>query len=160
MALTGTLRSWPAALAALLLASGLSDPAAAQAEGGLYIAGAGFSFKAAAERGLAQNPPGQRFFVLALPPETAALTSAATRAQVRLRERVLAAHGVLLVCQRDLDNGRIAAARLAPGVAAVRGWPSPGVNEMSPGRRVFAGEDAAALPAANEVLRRLRSACS
>ena len=47
--------------------------ASAQSEGGLYIAGAGFSFQVAAERALAQNPGGRRFFVLSLPPETAAL---------------------------------------------------------------------------------------
>ncbi|HMO47284.1 MAG TPA: hypothetical protein PKB14_14780 [Rubrivivax sp.] len=161
MALNDTLRSSPAALAALLaLALGPAGWAAAQSEGGLYIAGAEFSFKTAAERGLAQNPRGQRFFVLALPPESAALTTSATRAQVRLRERVLAANGVLMVCRRDLDNGRIAAQRLAPGVVAVRGWPAQGVHEMSPGQRHFAGEDPAPLPASNEALRRLRSACS
>lgn len=161
MAPLGMLRSRAATLAALLaLAHGLADTAAAQSEGGLYVAGTGFSFKTAAERGLAQNPGGRRFFVLAVPPESAALTSAATRSQQRLRERVLAANGALLVCQRDLDNGRIAAARLAPGVVAVRGWPAQGSRELPAGQRHFEGESPADLPAADEALRRLRSTCS
>ncbi|HRI18035.1 MAG TPA: hypothetical protein PL196_05890, partial [Burkholderiaceae bacterium] len=77
-----------------------------------------------------------------------------------LRERVVAANGVLFVCQRDIDNGRVPAARLAPGVVAVRGWPASGVGEMSDGQRHFAGENPANLPASNEALRRLRSSCS
>ena len=141
---------------ALALAASLSTAASAQTEGGLYIAGAGFTFQEAAQRGIAQNPGGRRFFVLSLPPETGALASTATPAQQRLRERVLAANGVLLVCQRDLDNGRINAANLAPGVVPVRG----NSNELPAGQRYFANENPADLPAANEALRRLRSTCS
>jgi len=65
--------------AAALLACALPGTALAQAEGGLYIAGYRFSFERAAEQALARNPPGQRFFVLALPQKSAALTQAATK---------------------------------------------------------------------------------
>jgi len=141
---------------ALALAASLSTAASAQTEGGLYIAGAGFTFQEAAQRGLSQNPGGRRFFLLSLPPEARALASTATPAQQRLRERVLAANGVLLVCQRDLDNGRINAGNLVAGVVPVRG----NSDELPPGQRYFANENPAELPAANEALRRLRSACS
>jgi hypothetical protein len=146
-------------LAALLAVAGASA-ASAPSEGGLYIAGAGFSFQVAAERAMAQNPGGRRFFLLTLPPEADALAASATPVQRRLRERVVAANGVLLVCQRDLDNGRIDAARLAGGVVAVRGWPAPGSSELPAGQRYFPNEDPATLPAANEALRQLRSTCS
>ncbi len=148
--------SW---IAALWLA--MAGTAGAQAaEGGLYIAGAGFSFKAAAERALAQNPAGRRFFLLTLPPEASALRRNALPAQARLRDRVIAAQGVLLVCQRDLDKGRIDAAQLVPGVVPVRGWPAKGGPQLPAGQRYFPGEDRSQLPAANEALRRLRSTCS
>lgn len=150
---------WRACLAALLAVAGASA-AAAPSEGGLYIAGAGFSFEVAAERGMSQNPGGRRFFLLTLPPEAAALGASASPAQRRLRERVLAANGVLLVCQRDLDNGRIDAARIAGGVVPVRGWPGPGSNELPAGQRYFPSEDPSTLPAANEALRQLRSTCT
>jgi hypothetical protein len=149
-------RQHAASLAALLSLAG----GAAAAEGGLYIAGDGFSFQTAAQRALAQNPGGRRFFLLALPPEAAALGAGATPAQRRLRERVDSANGVLMVCQRDLDNGRIAATGLAEGVVAVRGWPAGGSNSLPDGQRYLAGENPAQLPAANEALRRLRSTCS
>ena len=149
------LRSLPWAVAALTLAAN-----AAAAEGGLYIAGNGFSFHAAAERALASNPRGQRFFVLVLPREAAALGERATPAQRRLRDRVRLANGVLLVCQRDLDSGRIGAADLLEGVAAVHGWPAAGERALSPGQRTFANEDPALLPVSNEALRRLRATCS
>jgi len=148
-----------ACLAALLAVAGASA-ASAPSEGGLYIAGASFSFEVAAERAMSQNPGGRRFFVLVLPPEAAALGASASPAQRRLRERVLAANGMLLVCQRDLDNGRIDAARLVSGVVPVRGWPSPGSNELPAGQRYFPNEDPSRLPAANEALRQLRSTCS
>ena len=48
-------------IAAVLLAAAA---AAQPAQGGLYIAGDGFSFETAAQRGLAQNPGGRRFFLL------------------------------------------------------------------------------------------------
>lgn len=147
---------------AALLSACHAAPARAQApaEGGLYIAGAEFGFQVAAQRALAQNPPGRRFFVLALPPETNALTTRASASQAALRERVRQAGGVLFVCQRDIDSGRVPAARLAPGVVAVRGWPPSGVGVLSDGQRHVSGEDPAALPASNEALRRLRSSCS
>jgi len=147
-------RSRGAALAALLCLAGGTEAA----EGGLYIAGDGFSFQTAAQRALAQNPGGRGFFLLTLPSEAAALTTGATPAQRRLRERVVAANGVLLVCQRDLDNGRMGAG-LVEGLVPVRGWPS-GSTSLPAGQRHFDGEDPAQLPAANEALRRLRSACS
>lgn len=134
--------------------------ATAQTEGGLYIAGAGFSFQAAAERAIAGNAGGGRFFLLALPPETAALALSAGAAQTALRNRVTAAGGVLMVCQRDIDDGRVAAARLARGVVAVRGWPRPGQAELPAGQRYFSDEDPGQLPAANEALRQLRSTCT
>jgi hypothetical protein len=73
---------------------------------------------------------------------------------------VIAANGVLLVCQRDIDSGRISAAALAPRVVAVRGWPPAGSPSLPPGERYFQGENPANLPASNEALRRLRSTCS
>ena len=130
------------------------------AEGGLYIADKSFSFQVAVQRAMAQNPGGRRFFVLAVPPQTEALLASTRGPQAALRERALAANGVLLVCQRDIDNGRIDAADLAPGVVAVRGWPAPGSNALPKGQRYFADEDRAQLPASNEALRRLRSTCS
>ena len=145
---------------AVLLSSLVAAPAAAQSEGGLYIAGSGFSFAVAAERGLQQNPGGRRFFVLALPAEAAALRADASGPGAALRDRVLAAGGVLLVCQRDLNNGSINAATLVPGVVPARGWPAPGSNELPAGQRYFSGENAAQMPAANEALRSLRAACS
>ncbi|MBS0594422.1 MAG: hypothetical protein JSR84_13215 [Proteobacteria bacterium] len=151
-------RRWPAAAAALALSSLLQAQTAAQ--GGLYIAGDGFSFRQAADRGLAQNPGGQRFFVLLLPPETAAALRSANPAQARLRERVQAGNGQLLVCRRDLDRARIATEALADGVAAVRGFAPAGSPQLPHGERYFPDEDPARLPASNEALRRLRSTCS
>jgi hypothetical protein len=148
-----------ACLATLLAMAGTCE-ASAQSEGGLYVAGAGFSFQVAAERAMSQNPGGRRFFLLTLPPEVAALGASASPVQRRLRERVTAANGVLLVCQRDLDNGRIDAVRLASGVVPVRGWPAPGRNELPADQRYFPNEDPSMLPAANEALRQLRSTCS
>lgn len=144
---------------ALLAVAGASA-ASAQAEGGLYIAGAGFGFQVAAERAISQNPGGRRFFLLTLPPEAAALGASASPLQRRLRERVVAANGVLLVCQRDLDNGRIDGTRLASGVVPVRGWPGRGSDELPAGQRHFPNEDPSKLPVANEALRQLRSTCS
>jgi hypothetical protein len=134
--------------------------APAQSEGGLYIAGIGFSFQQAAEQGIAQNPGGRRFFLLSVPPETNALAVDAARPLAALRERVVASNGVLFVCQRDLDNGKVNASRLVPGVVAVRGWPSVGSAELTQGGRYFANENPANLPASNEALRRLRSTCA
>lgn len=143
-----------------LIACALPLAATAQDEGGLYIAGSGFSFEQAANRALSQNPKGQRFFVLVLPPNTGALMASAPKSSAALRERVVAGNGVLLVCQRDIDNGSIDATKLAPGVVAVRGFPPPGSNAIPPGERYLPDENRANLPQANEALRRLRSTCS
>ncbi len=96
--------------AAALLACATPRNALAAEEGGLYIAGYRSSFERAAEQGLSRNPPGQRFFVLALPPHAAALTTAATTAAAAVRDRVVASGGLLYVCQRDIDNGSVDAA--------------------------------------------------
>ncbi|MEF8728960.1 MAG: hypothetical protein V5B34_12230 [Accumulibacter sp.] len=132
----------------------------AQAEGGLYIAGDGFSFQAAADQGMAKNPRGRRFFLLSLPPETAALARTAARPLAAVRERVVAANGVLFVCQRDVDNGSLDLSLLVPEVIAVRGWPSPGSPQIPKGQRYFPDENPAVLPKANNSLRRLRTTCS
>ena len=143
-----------------LIACLLPLSAAAQTEGGLYVAGAGFSFEQAADDGLSRNPGGQRFFLLALPPQTEALTAKASKSQAAARQRVVAGNGVLLVCRRDIDNGSVDASRLVPGVVAVRGWPPAGSDPLPAGQRYFPDEDAANLPQSGEMLRRLRSACS
>jgi hypothetical protein len=149
------------AFAAVLGAAAIPTTASAQSEGGLYIAGgAGFSFRQAADQGIAKNPGGRRFFVLAVPPETAALAANATGALAAARDRVIAANGVLLVCQRDIDSGKVNAAALVPGVVAVRGWPPPGSNALPAGQRYFADENPDNLPASNEALRRARTTCS
>jgi hypothetical protein len=153
-------RSWLSSVIAAVAAALSASPASAQSDGGLYIAGAGFSFQTAAERALSQNAGPNRFFVLALPPETAALSVAAPAALAALRDRVVAANGVLLVCQRDIANGSINPAQLTPGVVPVRGWPPAGSNELPDGQRYFGGENPAQLPAADEALRRLRATCS
>lgn len=134
--------------------------AAAQQEGGLYIAGHEFNFEQAASRGLAQNPKGRRFFVLTLAPNAGALTVSASASEIALRERVLRSNGVLLACQRDIDRGSIDASKLAAGVSAVRGFPPPGSTAIPRGERYFPDEDRAKLPRSNEALRRLRSTCS
>ncbi len=150
-----------AALAALACAAGAVATAGAQsAQGGLYIAGAGFSFGQAAVQALKTNPEGQRFFLLSVPPETRALETAANEPLAALRARVLEAGGVLYVCQRDVDSGKVRLATLVPGVIAVRGWPPAGSAQLPADARYFPGENPAALPASNEALRRLRSTCS
>jgi hypothetical protein len=148
------------AAVAVAIATPWAAQAQAQPEGGLYIAGYGFSFVQAAQQGLAQNPAGRRFFVLALPPNTEALTRRASRQQATTRERAVARGGVLLVCQRDVDSGAVRAADLVPGVVAVRGFPPPGSADIPPGERYFPGEDGSRLPQSNTALRRLRSTCS
>ena len=146
--------------AAALIACALPRTALAQAEGGLYIADNRSNFERAAEQGLARNPPGQRFFVLALPPNTVALTTGATPSAAVVRERVVAAGGLLLVCQRDVDNGKVSAATLVPGVVAVRGFPPRGSNAIPRGERYYPDEDRSVLPQDNRSLKRLRKACS
>jgi hypothetical protein len=147
----------------LLAVAWAAAPATAHAqaeEGGLYIAGDGFGFEQAANEGLARNPGGQRFFLLALPPESDALTAKASKAQSAARERVVAGNGVLLVCKRDIENGAIDASRLNTAVTAVRGWPPRGSDALPPGQRYYADEDPARLPRADEALRRLRTTCT
>jgi hypothetical protein len=146
--------------AAALIASALPRTALAQAEGGLYIAGYRHNFERAAEQGLARNPAGQRFFVLALPPNTTALTRSASPSAAAVRERVAAAGGLLLVCQRDIDNGKIDAATLVPGVVAVRGFPPRGSDAIPRGERYYPDEDRTRLPQDNRSLKRLRKACT
>jgi hypothetical protein len=143
-----------------LVACAAPLPASAQVEGGLYVAGAGFSFEQAAADGLSKNPGGQRFFLLALPPQTVALTSKASRAQAAARKRVVDGNGVLLVCRRDVDSGAVDASRLVPGVVPVRGWPPAGSGDLPEGQRYFPDEDRTRLPQSDELLRRLRSTCS
>ena len=146
--------------AATLIGCALPRSALAQVEGGLYIAGYRFNFERAAEQGLERNPAGQRFFVLALPPNTAALTTAATPSAAAARERVVAAGGLLLVCQRDIDNGKVNAATLVPGVVAVRGFPPRGSNAIPRGERYYPDEDRSVLPQDNRSLKRLRKTCT
>lgn len=146
--------------AAVLIACALPITSLAQAEGGLYIAGYRFNFERAAEQGLARNPPGQRFFVLALPPNTAALTTGATMAADAVRDRVVASGGLLYVCQRDIDNGSVDAATLVPGVVAVRGFPPSGSDAIPRGERYFPDENRDQLPRNNRTLKRLRSTCT
>jgi hypothetical protein len=83
----------------------------------------------------------------------------ATGALAAVRDRVVASNGVLLVCQRDIDNGKINASNLVPGVVPVRGWPTVGAAELVNGR-YFPGENPANLPESNDALRRLRATCS
>lgn len=146
--------------AAALVACALPGTTLAQDEGGLYIAGYRFSFERAAKQALARNPPGQRFFVLALPKKSAALTVAATRSDAAVRDQVVAAGGVLMVCQRDIDKGKIDAAKLVPGVVAVRGFPPRGSDAIPRGERYYPDEDRTVLPQDNRSLKRLRKTCT
>lgn len=147
-------------VAAAACAAVIPAPAAEPSEGGLYIAGYGFSFQEVADRAISQNPDGRRFFLLSLPPESNALAMTAPPALAAVRDRVIAANGILFVCQRDIDNRRVDAATLVPAVVAMRGWPPAGSDSMPLGERYFKGENTANLPASNEALRRLRSTCS
>ena len=146
--------------AAALIACALPCTVLAQDEGGLYIAEHRFSFEQAAEQGLARNPPGQRFFVLALPPNTAALTKAAPQSAAAVRDQVVASGGLLFVCQRDIDNGSVDAETLVPGVVAVRGFPPRGSDAIPRGERYFPDENRDQLPRNNRTLKRLRSTCT
>jgi hypothetical protein len=143
-------------LSAVLAAGAVLAPAlaAAQHEGGLYIADRQFAFERVAQRALAANPGGQRFFILAVPPQAVAMTRAAPAGLVALRDRVTSAGGVLLVCERDVKSGAVGP--LADGVIAVRGF----TPALGPDQRYYPDENPANLPASNEALRRLRAACS
>ena len=147
-------------LIAAAICAGVVATTEARSEGGLYIAGAGSTFQQAAQKGIKNNPRGQRFFLLSLPPETRALLTNANPQLAALRDRVVAANGVLYVCQRDIDNGKIEAGNLVPGVVAVRGWPPSGSDALPHGAGYFEGEDPSTLPASNNALRRLRSTCA
>jgi hypothetical protein len=158
---THRLRRKLVATAAAVSAAGATAIAGAQTEeGGLYIAGAGFSFAQAAAHALGMNPAGQRFFLLSVPPETRALETTATGPLAAVRDRVIAAGATLYICQRDVDNRKINPAALVPGVIAVRGWPPPGSTDLPADARYFPGENPGAFPASNEALRRLRATCS
>jgi hypothetical protein len=132
----------------------------AQTDGGLYIAGAGFTFQQAVDQGVAMNRGGQRFFVLALPPQTQALAANAPRNLARLRDRAARQGAVFMVCERDVASGAVDLGQLVPGVVPVRGWPPPGSNTLPPGQNYFPDENRADFPASEELLRRLRSTCS
>lgn len=155
-----SLRTTLVAVAATIAMAHLAPPAYANSEGGLYIAGYGFSFEEVVNRAIEQNPGGRRFFLLSLPSQAGALVVTAARPLANARSRASAANGVLLVCQRDIDQGSINANELVPGVVRVRGWPPAGSQEIPPGERYFPDEDRTRLPASNEALRRLRSTCS
>ena len=135
----------------------LALPLAAQAqnEGGLYIADRQFAFERVAQRALVANPNGQRFFVLAVPPQTAAMTRNAPADLAALRERIAAANGELLVCERDVKSGALDGT-LAPGVIAVRGFTSA----LGADQRYYPDENPDKLPVSVEALRRLRATCS
>lgn len=152
----------PASLLALFFLSWTALPAQAQNAGGLYVAGAGFSFAQAARQALSENPGGGgRFFVLVLPPATDALAASGASAEaLELRAQVQARGGSLLVCRRDVAAGAMPAAGLMPGVQVVRGWPQPGGPQLAANSDYYPDESPAALPAATDVLHRLRAACS
>ncbi|HTN49536.1 MAG TPA: hypothetical protein VMK32_08910 [Burkholderiaceae bacterium] len=128
--------------------------------GGLYIAGDEFTFEQAAQRALSENVTGQRFFVLVLPPAARPLGREASGLAAALRNEVMTARGVLLVCQRDIASGAIDGAALVPGVVAVRGWPPPDFDTWPPDQLYYPGEDPARLPQPVEQLRRARAVCS
>jgi hypothetical protein len=148
------------ALAAVICGALIAPAVSAQSEGEVYVAGNGFSFQQAVEQGLSRTPGGQRFFVLALPPETNALMTTATGPLSALRDRVVASNGVLYVCQRDIDSGKISVASLVPGVVTVRGWPPVGSGGLQEGQKYYADENPANFPVSTSSLRMLRSACS
>jgi hypothetical protein len=147
-------------LVAIALACSTALAVAQTDGGGLYIAGAGFTFQQAVEQGLAMNPSGQRFFVLSLSPQTQALGLSAPANVAALRDRAAQGGAVFLVCQRDVANGAVNLAQLVPGVVAVRGWPPSGSNALPADQDYFPGENRADLPQSGELLRRLRSTCS
>ena len=103
-------------VAVATLACLLPGAALAQEEGGLYVAGYGFSFQEAAERGLAQNPRNARFFVLSLPPDTGALLTSAPRSAAALREHGL---GLVITNAGELPRFDWDAAANEPGDAGL-----------------------------------------
>lgn len=148
-------------LLALAGAAFVFAPAHAQNAGGLYIAGAGFSFVQAARQALAESGSRGKFFLLVLPPATEALAASGASAEaVDLRSQIQARGGSLLVCRRDVAAGAMPAAGLIPGVQVVRGWPQPGGPQPAPNSDFYPDENPAALPAATDLLHRLRATCS
>lgn len=139
------------------LLSVLSLTAAAQAGGGLYVAGGGFDFARTADRAIAQNP-NSRFFLLATGDSVRYLALTAPQAMVDVRDRVRRTDVVFLVCQRDIDAGPYRLGDLLPGVIPVRGWPA--ANSPPLIRNYYPDEDPAMLPGATDALRRLRATCS
>jgi len=132
----------------------------AQEPGGLYIAGDQFTFEQAAQRALSENVQGERFFVVVLAPAAQPLDRNAFGDAVTLRNRILVARGVLIVCQRDVARGAINASTLVPGVVTLRGWPPPDFDTWPPNQLYYPGEDPARLPVSTEQLRRARAVCS
>jgi hypothetical protein len=129
-------------------------------DGGLYVAGGGFTFESAVERALAQNATPGRFFVLMIGPAVRGVSVVAPPEVAEIRSSALARGAVFLVCQRDIDQQQFTLLELVPGVIAVRGWPTPGSTALPPGSLLYPGEDPENLPAAADALRRLRSTCS
>jgi len=148
------------ALAAAICCAAISTAAFAQSEGDVYVAGNGFSFQQAADQAISRTSRGQRFFLLVLPPESNALTTATAGPLVALRDRVVASNGVLYVCQRDVDSGKISASNLVPGVVKVRGWPPVGDDRLPEGEKYYPDENPANFPVSTNSIRLLRSACS
>jgi hypothetical protein len=134
--------------------------ASAQVGGGLYVFGAAFDFTQVAERALAQNASGTRFYMLAVGNGVRALSLTAPEELVEVRQRVASANAVFLVCQRDIASGAFTLGDLVPGVVAVRGWPPPGSNELPAGTNFYPDEDPSTLPQVTEALRRLRATCT
>jgi hypothetical protein len=148
------------ALAAAVCGAAMPAAASAQSEGGVYVAGTGFSFQQAADRGISQNAGGQRFFLLVVPPESNALMTTAAGPLAALRDRVVASNGVLFICQRDIDSGKVNASSLVPGVVKVRGWPPAGSEGLPEGQKFYADENPANFPLSTNSLRLLRTTCS
>jgi hypothetical protein len=147
--------------ALLVLAVVLLAPmTAAQEPGGLYIAGDQFTFEQAARRALNENVQGERFFVVVLPPAAQPLDRESSGESVALRNRILVARGVLIVCQRDVASGAVDASGLVPGVVALKGWPPPDFDTWPPDQLYYPGENPSRLPVPTEQLRRARAVCS
>ena len=149
------LKCWFAVVVALFV-----PWATAQEPGGLYIAGDQFTFEQAAQRALNENAQGERFYVVVLPPAARPLDRDASGEAVALRNRILVARGVLIVCQRDVASGAVNAAGLVPGVVALKGWPPPDFDTWPPNQQYYPDENPARLPVPNEQLRRARAVCS
>lgn len=148
-------KRWPVVVVALFAAW-----TTAQEPGGLYIAGDQFTFEQAAQRALNENVQGERFFVVVLPPAAQPLERESSGEAVALRNRILVARGVLIVCQRDVASGAVNASSLVPGVVALKGWPPPDFDAWPPNQLYYPGENPSRLPVPTEQLRRARAVCS